>query len=58
MLRSAAILTIKDADTMSPEGRKAIADWLRGRATNLIKFGRGYKKTATAKYLCDIKGEK
>ena len=57
MLRSAAILTIKNADTMSPEGRKAIADWLRGQAKDLVKLGHKYHKTLRARYLCDIQGE-
>lgn len=37
--RSAAVLTIKDADKMTPKGRKEVAAWIRQRADFLEKHG-------------------
>ena len=50
-VQSAAILTIKDADKMAPEGRKEIANWLRQQAKDLIKYGKNYNKKMIARYL-------
>lgn len=50
---SAAILTIKAASKMTPEGRKEIAAWLRHQAAMLVKDGKNYSDTKfTARYLC------
>lgn len=38
-VKSAAIVTIKDAAKMTPAGRRRIAKWLRSRATLLEKHG-------------------
>lgn len=48
---SAAILTIKDADKMNDAGRKAIAEWLRQSAKNLIKHGKNYSGGFRARYI-------
>lgn len=48
---SAAILTIKEPAEMTPKGRKAIAEWLRQQAKDLIKYGDNYAKRFTARYL-------
>lgn len=49
--KSAAIVTIHKADDMTPEGRKALADWLRKTAGELEKFGSQYSKRFTGRYL-------
>lgn len=49
--KSAAIVTIRDADKMSPKGRKRIAAWLRSRAVLLEQHGDLMAKTFTARYL-------
>lgn len=49
--KSAAILTIKDAASMTPEGRQEIAAWLRREARMLVMHGRWYDKVARARYL-------
>ena len=38
-VKSAAIVTIKDAAKMTPAGRRRIAKWLRSRALLLEKHG-------------------
>ena len=50
---SAAILTIKKPGNMTPEGRKAIAAWLKKEAFHLLKYGAEYTsiKKYTASYL-------
>lgn len=47
---SAAIVTIKRAGDMTPEGRKLIADWLRERADLLEKDGEQYAPLFRARY--------
>ncbi len=48
---TAAILTIKKPGTMTKQGRKDIADWLRRAASDLVKLGDQYTKTKfTARY--------
>lgn len=49
--QSAAIVTIKDAGSMTRRGRKAVADWLRKHATWLEKDGHAYSKRFTGRYL-------
>jgi len=49
--KSAAILTIKDANNMTPKGRKQVAEWLKEEAKNLIKHGKDYNKRFTARYI-------
>lgn len=50
-LKAAAVLTIKDADKMSVEGKKAIAAWLRQQAKDLLKYGEHYSSRFRARYL-------
>lgn len=49
--KSAAIVTIKEADRMSAKGRKAVAAWLRRQADFLEKHGKEYSTRFTARYL-------
>lgn len=49
--KSAAILTIKDADKMTAKGRKRVAAWLRGRAVLLEKHGDLLASRFTARYI-------
>lgn len=49
--KSAAILTIRDADKMTPRGRKQIAAWLRRQSEFLTKHGKQYSGRFTARYL-------
>lgn len=49
--RSAAVLTIKDAAEMTPDGRKRIAEWLRHCAKALPKDGANYAPRFRARYL-------
>lgn len=44
-VKTAAILTIDKPGAMSPEGRRAIAKWLRDRAVDLIKYGEQFNDT-------------
>jgi hypothetical protein len=50
-MKSAAILTIKDAGDMTEEGRREIARWLRRHANWLTKYGDEYSKKFTGRYL-------
>lgn len=52
-LKSAAVLTLIDPSDYSAKGRKAIADWLRKQAKDLLKYGPqgAYAKTFRARYL-------
>jgi len=49
--KSAAIVTIKDAPTMSPRVRRAIAAWLRRQATFLERHSKELASRYTARYL-------
>ena len=49
--RSAAIVTIKDAPSMSKRGRRAIATWLRKHANWLEQDGDKYSKRFVGRYL-------
>lgn len=49
--KSAAILTIKEAAEMTPEGKKDIARWLRRQAKFLEQSGAEYASRFTARYL-------
>jgi hypothetical protein len=49
--RSAAILSIKDADKMSKKGRKAIAKWLQMHAQYLLQYGPNYAGRFRARYI-------
>jgi hypothetical protein len=51
MVKSAAILTIKDAANMSKKGKQDIANWLRKQAKALIKDGHLYHKKIVIRYL-------
>jgi hypothetical protein len=48
---SAAVLTVKQANDMTPKGRKAIAKWLRKQADYLENFGDEYSARFIARYL-------
>ena len=48
---SAAIVTIKDAPSMTKRGRKAIAAWLRKHAVWLEQDGDKYSKRFTGRYI-------
>lgn len=48
--KTAAILTIRDADKMTKKGRREIADWLRARADDLIEHGDQLAATFCARY--------
>lgn len=50
-MKSAAIITIKDAANMSPKGRKAIAAWMRRQAEFLEKHAKELSPTFRARYL-------
>jgi hypothetical protein len=50
-LKSAAIVTIRDAEHMTAKGRRDIAAWLRKQADALVKDGKLYAKRFTARYL-------
>ena len=49
--KSAAILTIKEAADMTPDGKKEIARWLRRQAKFLEQYGGEYATRFTARYL-------
>ena len=51
--RDAAIatLTIHRAGEMTPEGRKAVATWLRSHAALILKEGRYYSSRFTGRYM-------
>lgn len=46
-----ASLTIHRADTMTPEGRRSVAAWMRRQAAELLKQGDQYAKVFRARYL-------
>jgi hypothetical protein len=50
-IKSAAILTVKDAPAMTKRGRRAIANWLRKQADFLEHDGKALAKRFTARYL-------
>lgn len=49
--RAAAIVTIRDAGRMNPEGRKAVAEWLRMHAKMLLKDGGDYPPVFTGRHM-------
>lgn len=49
--KTAAIVTIRDANKMTKKGRRAIAKWLRDRADDLIQHGDQLDKTFRARYI-------
>ena len=49
--KSAAIVTIKDAPSMTKRGRRQIAAWLRKHADWLEQDGDKYSKRFTGRYL-------
>lgn len=51
MEKSAAIVTIKDAGSMTQEGREQIAQWLRRHADMLIEDGWNYSARFTGRYM-------
>jgi hypothetical protein len=46
-----AMLTIRRAGDMTPEGRKAIANWLRMHANMLLKEGTKYVPVFRGQYM-------
>ena len=55
MIKTAAVLTIKDAANMTAKGKKQIAKWLRKQADDLIKDGHLYHKTIRIRYYYEDK---
>jgi len=53
--KSAAVLTLVDPGDMSLKGRKAIAEWLRQQAKDLVRIGDQYGKTLRARYLYEAR---
>ena len=49
-MKSAALVTIKDAPKMTRRGRLAIAKWLRRQASLLEKYGEEFAGRFTARY--------
>ncbi len=49
--RSAAILTLLDAEDLSPKGRHAVALWLRRQGAYLERHGHELSHRFTARYL-------
>lgn len=49
--KSAAVLTIKDAQKMTPKDRREIAAWLQMHAKYLVEHGREYSPRFTGRYL-------
>ncbi len=49
--KSAAVLTIHDADKMTKKGRREIAVWLIAQAAMLKEHGDQYAKRFTGRYL-------
>lgn len=52
--KSAAVLTIKDAPSMTSKGRKDIAKWLRRQAEDLETLGKDYSSGFRARYLYKV----
>ena len=46
-----ARLTMHRLSEMTPEGRKALAEWLRNNAKFILKEGKNCSKVFTAKYI-------
>ena len=55
--KAAAILTINDADKMTPAGRKHIADWLRRQAAMITRDGDNYAPRFRGRYLYTTAGD-
>lgn len=51
VVKSAAVLTIKDADQMDDDGRRNVAGWLRRQAASLEREGSQYASRFRARYL-------
>ena len=49
--KSAAILTVKDGDKMTKQGRKKVAAWIHRQANYLIKNGDKFASRRIARYL-------
>lgn len=49
--KSAAVITIFDADKMTARGRKAIAKWLQHHAQMLLEHGKEYAPRFRGRYL-------
>ena len=54
--KAAAILTVRDADKMTPDGRKRIAGWLRAQAKLILAEGDNYAPRFRGGYLCSNSG--
>jgi len=48
---AAAVITVRDANTMTPRGRKAIAAWMRQQARFLEQHGNEFSRRFTAHYM-------
>ena len=53
--KSAAIITIRDAEHMTAKGRREIATWMRQQADFLEQHGKEFSKRFTARYLYNEK---
>jgi hypothetical protein len=55
VLKSAAVLTIKQGNDMTLSGRKELAAWLRKQAGFLVKYGPELAPVFRARYLYEDK---
>lgn len=53
--KSAAIITVHDAENMTAKGRRDIAKWMRRQADFLEQHGKEFSKRFTARYLYNEK---
>jgi len=49
--KSAAVITVFNADMMTKQGRKRIAKWMREQAEFLEEFGPKYSWRFTSRYM-------
>jgi hypothetical protein len=49
--KSAAVVTIREANEMTAKGRRAVAKWLRMHADMLEREGNNYSRRFTGRYL-------
>jgi phage-related minor tail protein len=50
-LKTAAVLTIKEIDQMTPSGRRTLAKWLKKQADFLVRHSKELAPTWRARYL-------
>lgn len=49
--RSAATVVIRDAENMTPKGRRQVAAWLKRQAGFLLKYHKALSPRFTARYM-------